>query len=83
LEPDHEPLSVLIGVTDTGPGIPKETQDRLFGKFQQVSTIHGRRSGTGLGLHYCKLAVEAHGGNIWVDSEPGEGSTFTLRLPVA
>jgi NtrC-family two-component system sensor histidine kinase KinB len=82
LEPDHEPLSVLIGVTDTGPGIPKETQDRLFGKFQQVSTIHGRRSGTGLGLHYCKLAVEAHGGNIWVDSEPGEGSTFTLRLPV-
>lgn len=83
LEPDHDPLSVLIGVTDTGPGIPKETQDRLFGKFQQVSTIHGRRSGTGLGLHYCKLAVEAHGGNIWVDSEPGEGSTFTLRLPVA
>ncbi len=72
---------VLIGVSDTGSGIPEPEQYRLFKKFQQVISNKGRRSGTGLGLVYCKLAVEAHGGKIWVESDPGAGSTFLVKLP--
>lgn len=72
--------ALLLGVTDTGPGIPPEEHPRLFEKFQQTS-ITGRRKGTGLGLPFCKLAVEAHGGEIWVESEGGMGTTFVIRLP--
>jgi signal transduction histidine kinase len=72
---------VLIGISDTGPGIPEKEQNRLFRKFQQVVSSSGRRTGTGLGLVYCKLAIEAHGGRIWVESEPGKGSTFLVNLP--
>jgi signal transduction histidine kinase len=82
-EPRHCPSDILIGVTDSGPGIPVEVQDRLFKKFQRISSIEGRRVGTGLGLFYCKLAVEAHGGEIWVESQEGQGSSFITRLPLA
>ncbi len=75
------PDEMLLGVSDTGPGIPPEAQSRLFSKFQQISSIQGRRSGTGLGLAFCKLAVEAHGGRIWVDSVVGKGSAFIVALP--
>lgn len=71
---------LILGVTDTGPGIPPGEQPRLFEKFQQTSAT-GRRMGTGLGLPFCKLAVEAHGGQIWVESTVGQGSTFAMRLP--
>jgi signal transduction histidine kinase len=74
--------TLLLGVTDTGPGIPPEERPRVFEKFQQTS-VTGRRAGTGLGLPFCKLAVEAHGGQIWVESEVGKGSSFIMRLPVA
>jgi signal transduction histidine kinase len=74
--------SVLIGVTDTGPGIPKAAQKHLFQKFQQVVSIQGRRKGTGLGLAYCKLVVDAHDGDIWVESQEGKGSTFLIRIPI-
>ncbi|MEJ2748851.1 MAG: ATP-binding protein [Anaerolineae bacterium] len=76
--------SVLVGVSDTGLGIPPEAQERLFVKFQQNANARGRRQGTGLGLTYCKLVVEAHNGRIWVESEgvPGKGSTFLMVLPV-
>ncbi|MBN1812352.1 MAG: GAF domain-containing protein [Anaerolineae bacterium] len=74
--------TMLIGVTDTGPGIPPQERHRVFEKFQQTSAT-GRRVGTGLGLPFCKLAVEAHGGQIWVESEVGKGSTFVMRLPTA
>jgi NtrC-family two-component system sensor histidine kinase KinB len=77
------PATMLVGVTDTGPGIPTSAQPRLFAKFQQVNPDAGRRRGTGLGLPFCKLAVEAHGGQIWVESQVGKGSTFVMRLPVA
>jgi NtrC-family two-component system sensor histidine kinase KinB len=85
---DPEDGGVLLGVSDTGPGIPPEAQPLLFQKFQQVATAKGRRRGTGLGLPFCKLAVEAHGGQIWVVSpsdeietvDPGRGSTFVIRL---
>jgi len=73
---------ILMGVSDSGPGIPIEAQPRLFKKFQQVSSVRGRRRGSGLGLAFCRLVVEAHGGDIRVDSRPGAGSTFTVRLPL-
>ncbi|MBN1179896.1 MAG: GAF domain-containing protein [Anaerolineae bacterium] len=72
--------ALLLGVADTGPGIPPHELPRLFEKFQQTS-VSGRRVGTGLGLPFCKLAVEAHGGRIWVESEVGKGTTFIMQLP--
>jgi two-component system, NtrC family, sensor histidine kinase KinB len=74
--------AICLAVQDTGPGIPAEARRRLFQKFQQITGIPARRRGTGLGLSFCKLAVEAHGGEIWVESTVGEGSTFYLTLPV-
>jgi signal transduction histidine kinase len=71
---------ICVSVTDTGPGIPPELQDNLFQKFVVGEQAE---SGSGLGLAFCKLAVEAHGGRIWVDSEPGHGATFTFALPIA
>lgn len=73
--------ATLIGVSDSGPGIPAEAQSRIFEKFQQVAAIQGRRRGTGLGLAFCKLAVEAHGGRIWIESRPEQGATFIIALP--
>ncbi len=74
---------VVVSVGDTGEGIPPEDLARIFDKFVQVSAHRSRRSySTGLGLTFCKLAVEAHGGRIWAESELGKGSTFTFTLPV-
>jgi signal transduction histidine kinase len=74
--------SVHFSVADTGPGIPPEAFDRIFEKFGQVAMHQttGQKS-TGLGLTFCKMVVEAHGGRIWVDSELGKGSTFRLTIP--
>jgi NtrC-family two-component system sensor histidine kinase KinB len=77
---DAPPSHVLLSVSDTGPGIPPELQDRLFQKFV---TGGQQGSGSGLGLAFCRLAVEAHNGRLWVESEPGHGTTFHLTLPVA
>jgi len=71
---------VRVAVTDTGPGIAPEYHQRIFEKFGQVED-RKNRLGTGLGLTFCKLAVEAHGGRIGVESEVGKGSTFWLALP--
>jgi signal transduction histidine kinase len=75
---------VLVAVTDTGPGIAAEDQARIFEEFQQAkSDGNGERpEGTGLGLALSKSLVELHGGRIWVESQPGHGSTFTFTLPV-
>ncbi len=80
---NHTQASLLIGVTDNGPGIPANQRDTLFEKFKFGSAV-GRRSGSGLGLAYCRLVAEAHGGEIWVESngQPGQGSTFIVRLPI-
>jgi signal transduction histidine kinase len=83
LDPEFTPASIVVGVSDTGPGIPAEIQKQIFQKYNQVKMIQGRRTGSGVGLYYCKLAVEAHGGQIWVDSQIGGGSTFYFRLPLA
>lgn len=72
--------TVLFAVSDTGPGIPPEYQQRIFDRFARVPDQ--RVPGTGIGLAFCKLAVEAHGGRIWVESPPGGGATFKFTLPL-
>jgi len=69
-----------VQVSDTGDGIPKEYLTKIFDKFVQVETKKAR-TGRGLGLTFCKMTVEAHGGKIWVESELGKGSVFTFTLP--
>jgi PAS domain S-box-containing protein len=71
---------IEISVSDTGPGILAENFGKIFEKFGQVES-GGTRNSTGLGLTFCKLAVEAQGGTIGVDSTPGEGSRFWFTLP--
>ena len=74
---------IEIAVTDSGIGIADVDLDRLFAEFQQLDAGHGRQQeGTGLGLALTKRFAELHGGEIKVQSVPGQGSTFTLRLPV-
>ncbi len=74
---------VLVAVTDTGPGIAQDDQARIFEEFQQTDVGAEQREGTGLGLALSKRLAELHGGRIWVESEPGKGSTFTFALPAA
>jgi NtrC-family two-component system sensor histidine kinase KinB len=71
---------LLVSVSDSGPGIPVEDLDKIFDKFTRV-TKDDRPKGLGLGLAFCRLAIEAHGGKIWVESEEGRGSTFSFTLP--
>jgi signal transduction histidine kinase len=73
---------VLFAVQDNGPGIPEEYQEIIFQKFGRAKTGNVPRvRSSGLGLAFCKLVVEAHGGRIWVKSAAGEGSTFYVYLP--
>ena len=75
---------IVVSVIDTGLGIAPEDQPKVFEKFKQVGdTLTDRPQGTGLGLAICKEIVEHHGGRIWVESELGQGSTFSFTLPVA
>jgi signal transduction histidine kinase len=75
--------SVEISVSDTGIGISPEDQATIFEEFRQVGGDYARkREGTGLGLTLAKKFVELHGGEIWVESDIGNGSTFTFRLPL-
>jgi signal transduction histidine kinase len=75
--------SFLVAVTDTGVGIAEGDRERIFEEFQQVDTSSTRRKGgTGLGLAIAKRIVELHGGRIWVESTPGQGSTFAFTLPL-
>jgi len=71
--------SVRFAIRDNGAGIPMEAFERIFEKFGQLDP--SSRVGTGLGLAFCKLAVEAHGGRISVESTPGAGSTFSFTIP--
>jgi signal transduction histidine kinase len=75
--------SFYISVSDTGPGISATDQAKLFQEFQQAdNAITKKKGGTGLGLAISKRIIEMHGGRIWVESQPGQGSTFTFTLPV-
>ncbi len=74
--------AVLISVSDEGVGIPLEEQWRIFERFYRVEGPDTRAvSGTGLGLYLARAIVQAHGGRIWVESAPGQGSTFYVSLP--
>ena len=74
---------IVVSVADSGIGIAPADQLKVFEKFKQVGdTLTDRPKGTGLGLPICKEIVEYHGGRIWVESEPGKGSTFSFTLPV-
>ncbi len=73
---------VMVAVADTGEGIPPEYHHRIFEKFGQVeSRKAGLKMSTGLGLAHCRYVVEAHGGAIWVESEPSHGACFRFTLP--
>ncbi len=80
---DDDGHSLQFSIRDTGEGIPPEAFERIFEKFGQVESRKGGRTvSTGLGLTFCKLAVEAHGGHIGVASAPGQGSTFSFTIPL-
>jgi len=81
LEIKPQGAGARVALEDTGQGIPPEYRERIFDKFGQVECRQSRHS-TGLGLTFCKLVVEAHGGRIGVESEVGVGSTFWFYLPV-
>jgi len=73
---------VNVSVADTGPGIPKEDLDSIFDKFRQATIAsYSKIKGTGLGLAIVKYIINAHGGKVWVESEPGRGSVFIFLLP--
>jgi two-component system, NtrC family, sensor kinase len=74
--------SIEVSVTDTGVGIAPEDQEAVFEEFRQVGTADKKVEGTGLGLALSRKFIELHGGTIWVESQVGEGSTFTFTVPV-
>jgi signal transduction histidine kinase len=81
VEPQH--ATTRFSVSDDGPGIPLEQSERIFEKFYRLdSTMTNAVGGTGLGLYICRELIEGMRGQIWVDSIPGQGSTFSFELPV-
>jgi signal transduction histidine kinase len=74
---------VIVSVADCGPGIPPGERERIFERFAQVQGAGGHRRGFGLGLTFCRLAIEGHGGKIWAEPrDDGQGSRFVFTLPL-
>ncbi len=73
--------NILFWVEDNGPGIPPQDQERIFEKFTRLKSKEGI-AGLGIGLAFCRLAVQGHGGKIWVESDPGKGAKFLFSIPV-
>jgi signal transduction histidine kinase len=89
--PDDEPVDVtistegddvIVAVTDRGPGIAPDAQERIFERFERLEETR-KQTGTGLGLYITRRLARAMGGDVTVSSMPGAGSTFLLRLPLA
>ncbi|MEE9291828.1 MAG: ATP-binding protein, partial [Acidobacteriota bacterium] len=78
------PHEVILTVRDTGAGIPEDLLPHIFDKFRAGASDDGRSSAydSGLGLTFCQLAVESHGGRIWIESRSGEGTTVFVALPM-
>ncbi|MEK7799803.1 MAG: ATP-binding protein, partial [Acidobacteriota bacterium] len=76
---------ITLTVSDTGEGIPEDLQPRIFEKFVAGDSDSTKRllHDSGLGLTFCRLAVDCHGGRIWLKSRPGEGTTVFVSLPIA
>jgi len=74
--------TLMVEVQDTGPGIAKENWQRVFEAYYRVESDRQHRTGLGLGLALCKIIIEAHNGEIWVESKEGIGSTFGFSLPL-
>jgi two-component system sensor histidine kinase/response regulator len=72
---------IAVKVRDTGIGIAPEDLPLIFDEFRQISSRRSEKQGSGLGLSISRGLIEAHGGRIWVESTPGQGSTFTFTLP--
>jgi len=79
----HSGAQVRCTISDTGTGIPDEYHEQIFRGFTQLSDSQTPRRGTGFGLMFCRLAVEALGGAIWVESEETRGSRFHFTLPIS
>jgi signal transduction histidine kinase len=80
LTAESDEQNIRFSVTDSGPGIPAEERHRIFDKYGRIERI-GAPKGLGLGLAFCRLAVKAHGGRIWVDSPAEGGAAFRFTLP--
>ena len=81
LQPENDRL--LVSVSDEGKGIPKRYRESIFEKFERITPKDSKAKGLGLGLAFCRLAVEAHNGRIWVDDAPSGGARFNFTLPLA
>lgn len=81
LKASIEESNLLVMVKDSGPGIPEEARSTIFDKFSRIK-YQGAPKGVGLGLAFCRLAVEAHRGHIWVDSDGVNGSEFKFIIPL-
>jgi len=74
--------TLIVSFMDRGPGVPAESLPLLFERFYRVRTNEKTITGTGLGLYICRQIIEAHRGKIWAESNPGQGTTFFIELPV-
>jgi signal transduction histidine kinase len=84
IEADASDGVVVFRVRDRGPGVPAALRDRIFDKYVRIARSQGEGGapGKGLGLAFCRMAVEAHGGRIWVEDNQPHGSVFVVRIPI-
>lgn len=80
--PETGPGAIRVEVRDFGEGIPLAEADRVFEPYYQAEAGRKRKAGVGLGLAFCRMVVEAHGGSIWTQPAPGGGTLFAFRLPL-
>jgi signal transduction histidine kinase len=84
IEADGSDGAIVLRVRDLGPGVPAALREQIFDKYIRINRSHAEGApGKGLGLAFCRIAVEAHGGRIWVEDNQPQGSVFVVRLPAA